>query len=116
MWRWSLGLLACVALQAQSPRELFAAHCAGCHGPAGEGSRGPALKVVTLQRANDVDSLVALLRRGVPGTEMPPTPPETIADQPLRGLANYVLGLRTVNRNPATGKVGRGEDLFRVKG
>lgn len=114
--RWALGFVACVAVWAQTPRELYVAHCAGCHGPSGEGSRGPALKVSALERANDADSLVALLRRGVPGTEMPAIAAETVADQPLRALAAYVLGLRTNNRDAASGRLGRGAELFRAKG
>src|SRR5205823_12335690 len=80
------------------------------------GSRGPSLKVSALQRANDADSLIALLRRGIPGTEMPAIAPELVADQPLRALAGYVLSLRTAGRAGATGKLGRGEELFRGKG
>src|SRR4249920_3763232 len=95
MRRWLVALFACFSLSAQTPRSLYTAHCAGCHGPAGEGSRGPALRVAALQRANDVESLVALLRGGIPGTEMPATAPRVIADQPLRALAAYVLSLRT---------------------
>src|SRR5437588_1222216 len=102
MRRWAAGLVACLAISAQTPREFFASHCAGCHGPGGEGSRGPSLRVSTLRHANDVDSMVALLRRGIPGTEMPPTAAETIADEPLRALAIYVLGLRTANRDAAS--------------
>src|SRR5207244_3511203 len=80
------GILTCMALaaDAQTPRELFRAHCAGCHGRAGEGSRGPSLKVAALKRANDTDALVALLRRGIPGTEMAAIAPELVADAPLR--------------------------------
>src|SRR5882672_6883175 len=82
MRRCFVGLLACLSLSAQTPRNLYQSHCSGCHGPAGEGSRGPALRVAALQRANDVESLVALLRRGVPGTEMPATAQQVIADEP----------------------------------
>ncbi len=107
--------MACFSLSAQAPRDLYVAHCAGCHGPSGEGSRGPALKTAATQRANDVASMMALLRRGIPGTEMSAVARETIADEPLRALATYVLGLRTDVRS-ASGRVARGADLFRVKG
>ena len=98
------------------PRDLYVARCAGCHGPSGEGSRGPALNVAVLQRANDLDSLVFLLRRGIPGTEMPATAVETVADEPLRALAIYVLGLRTNKPGAAPGRLARGAELFRTKG
>src|SRR5215467_635223 len=101
MRRWLLGAIACVSLSAQTPRELYLAHCAGCHGPSGEGSRGPALKVASLKRANDTASLISLLRAGVPGTEMAAIARDTIADEPLRALAGYVLGLRTGTRDAA---------------
>src|SRR5450432_4253318 len=108
MLRCWFGLLAALALSAQTPRELFQAHCAGCHGLAGDGSRGPALKVAALQRANDIDALAA----------------SAVADQPLRELAAYVLGLRISAGQAATGapltaagqRLGRGGELFRTKG
>src|SRR5438876_2862567 len=106
MRRWALGVIAWVSPSA-TPRDLYLAHCAGCHGPSGEGSRGPALKVAALQRANDPASLTFLLRRGIPGTEMPAIAQETIADEPLRGLATYVLGLRTSTRDATSGRLGR---------
>jgi putative heme-binding domain-containing protein len=116
MRRCLVGLLACLAVRAQTPRSLYQAHCAGCHGPAGEGSRGPALRVAALARANDLESLVALLRRGIPGTEMPATAPQAIADEPLRALAGYVLSLRTNSGDADSTHAGRGAELFRGKG
>jgi len=116
MPRWALGLMACISLSAQTPRDLYVAHCAGCHGPSGEGSRGPSLKAAALQHTNDPDSLVALLRRGIPGTEMPAIALETVADGPLRALAAYVLGLRTNTKEAASGYLDRGAELFRTKG
>jgi putative heme-binding domain-containing protein len=116
MRRCLVAFLACLPLSAQTPRSLYQVHCAGCHGPAGEGSRGPALRVASLPHANDVESLVALLRRGVPGTEMPATSPQVIADRPLLDLAAYVLALRTAPAEAASTPAGRGAALFRDKG
>jgi cytochrome c oxidase cbb3-type subunit III len=116
MRRCLVAILACFSVSAQTPRSLYQAHCAGCHGPAGEGSRGPALRVAALQHANDLDSLVALLRRGIPGSEMPATAPQVIADEPLRALAAYVLGLRTTRGDTAPTPAGRGAALFRGRG
>jgi putative heme-binding domain-containing protein len=74
------------------------------------------LRAKALQRAHDLESLVALLRRGVPGTEMAAIAPQSIADEPLRTLAAYVLSLRADGGDtPSTG-VGRGASLFRGKG
>src|SRR5262245_47807232 len=116
MRRCPVALLACVAALAQTPRVLYQSHCAGCHGPAGEGSRGPSLRASALERANDADSLVALLRRGIPGTEMAAVPSEVIADEPLRALAGYVLSLRANTGAALSTAAGRGAALFRGKG
>jgi cytochrome c oxidase cbb3-type subunit III len=50
---------------------LFAGECASCHGPGGEGGRGPPLAVPRLTRAADWESLLKLIGGGVEGTEMP---------------------------------------------
>lgn len=111
-----LGAWVALTLCAQTPRDLFQAHCAGCHGPAGEGSRGPALKVAALQRTNDLEGLINLLRRGIPGTEMSAIAPQAINDSRLRALAGYVLGLRTTAATPASARLARGREFFRTKG
>ena len=59
---------------------------------------------------------MALLRRGIPGTEMPATVPQVIADEPLRALAGYVLSLRTRPGDRPSTPAGRGAELFRGKG
>jgi len=41
---------------------------------------------------------------------------EAIADEPLRALAGYVLGLRTGTSDAASGKLARGAELFRNQG
>src|SRR5690348_14829201 len=51
---------------------LFGSDCAVCHGPGGEGDRGPALAVPKLARAADFQSLCKLIGKGVEGTEMRP--------------------------------------------
>src|ERR1051326_6234903 len=110
-------LLLCVALlPAQSPADLYQRRCAGCHGPSGEGSRGPALRVPALKLVNDAESLVALLRRGVPGTEMAAIPASVINDQAARALADYVLAFRTVSGSGLSGAAALGEKLFRTRG
>jgi putative heme-binding domain-containing protein len=116
MWRMAFLLVASMPLAAQPASETFRLHCAACHGPAGEGSRGPALRVPALKRANDTDSLVALLRRGVPGTEMPAIAPEAVPDDALRALVGYVLAMRTGRNDKASAQTGRGAELFRGKG
>ena len=56
---------------AQPGRQLFQRECAGCHGPGGEGGRGPTLATPKLLRAPDLTALLQIIDDGVPGTEMP---------------------------------------------
>jgi mono/diheme cytochrome c family protein len=51
--------------------ELYADNCAACHGEGGEGNVGPALNSRTLLKTTADDTLVSLIRTGVPGTVMP---------------------------------------------
>src|SRR5215472_12009847 len=116
MLRYVLGMLACASLSAQTPQEMYLARCSGCHGASGEGSRGPALRASTLQHAKDAQSLMALLRRGIPGTEMPALPEEVVPDEALRRLAVYVLGLGASGKEAIAEIAPGGAALFRVKG
>src|SRR5690349_10986554 len=52
-------------------RRLFETHCAPCHGPRGEGGKGPTLAQPSLPRASDDASLLRIIRGGIDGTEMP---------------------------------------------
>src|SRR5579864_200336 len=50
---------------------LFTTHCASCHGPNGEGGKGPTLAQPNLPRASDDESLKRIITSGIQGTEMP---------------------------------------------
>src|SRR5438105_5324633 len=52
-------------------KQLFLGHCAPCQGPAGDGGKGANLARPVLPRGADDQSLFRVLRRGIPGTEMP---------------------------------------------
>lgn len=98
-----------VASGADSGERLFAIHCAPCHGPAGEGGRGPTLAVPRLPRANDDDALAKLITLGIPGTQMPGT--RMTADERTQ-LVTYV---RTLGRSApplAGGNRDNGERIF----
>ncbi len=114
MWRavtWMLaggwGLLA-----AESPGVLFRAHCAPCHGPQGEGGRGPGLAVRTLPRAPDDAALSAIIALGIPGTEMPAT---RMTPEENRSLVGYIRGLYRPQQTRVGGDAGKGERLFWTK-
>jgi cytochrome c oxidase cbb3-type subunit III len=92
---------------------LFARSCAGCHGPAGEGGKGPSLAVPQLYRATDRETLATVIRRGIEGTEMPST---RLADEDARVLADFVLQLGRRPREPLPGDPQRGAELYRASG
>ncbi len=74
-----LALLPGVAAAGQAPPEerqrellyLLRQDCGSCHGMTLKGGLGPALLPEALS-GRDVDTLAEIIRRGVPGTPMPP--------------------------------------------
>lgn len=92
-------------------RKLFAAHCAACHGQQGEGGRGA--RLTTLTRASDDDSLFNLIRKGIPGTEMPPAP---LNDDQIRDVAVFVRSLHRDSTLPAPTGGARGAQIYRQSG
>src|SRR5436309_1435728 len=82
-------------------KKLFEVHCALCHGPKGEGGRGPLLAQAKLRRANDDTDLVRILERGIRGTEMPGA--DTMTPHEVRQTAGYVRSLGKVPAKPVPG-------------
>src|SRR5260370_4848934 len=78
--------------------KLVQVHCALCHGPKGEGGRGPMLTRAKLSRAPDDAMLLKILVDGIPGTEMPGA--EAMSDRQIRHTASYVRSLGKVALNP----------------
>jgi putative heme-binding domain-containing protein len=91
--------------------KLFAAHCAACHGPQGEGGRG--VKLTTLTRASDDKSLFNIIRKGIPGTEMPPAP---LKDGQIRDVVVFVRSLRRDSSLAAASGSPQGEQIYRQAG
>jgi putative heme-binding domain-containing protein len=94
----------------------FRANCAYCHGIDAKGARGPDLTNVFASTAGRTDEgLFHLIRRGIPGTEMPPAgvflqEPETW---------KTILYLRTLAApapaEPPRGNAENGEKIFRAR-
>src|SRR5689334_17811272 len=74
------------ASEADEGRRIFQARCAVCHGPAGEGGRGP-----TLRPGRSDQDLAALVRTGIPGSEMPAA--TGLSDAQVAGLVAFVQEL-----------------------
>ena len=127
--RGALALLMCcaVALSAQietpqrnpytaeadvaQGKRIFQGHCAGCHGPGGEGGRGAILARPKLTRATDDAALFQILKDGIPGTEMPPAP--ELTNHEKWQVAGFVKTLGRVDVSKGIpGNASRGARLF----
>lgn len=64
---------------------LYAARCAACHGPSGEGGTGPAM---TLDRFDSASEVAAFVSAGVPG-RMPGFATRLSPDE-INAIAEYV--------------------------
>lgn len=97
----------------QQGRRLFDGRCAGCHGKGGVGDRGSNLAQPTLVHASDDASLFRVIRRGIPGTEMPST--HLATEREIWQLAAYVRSLGRQPMEKVTGNAAAGGSLFRGK-
>ncbi len=92
---------------------LFQAHCAGCHGPKGEGGSGPTLAAPTLTRAPTDEALFNVIAEGLPGTEMPRS--RLDRDQ-IKQIAAFVRRLGQLPPERVAGDSQRGKELYLTKG
>ena len=95
-------------------QKLFAVHCALCHGPKGEGGRGPTLAQVKLRLAPDDAALVRVIEDGVPGTDMPGA--DVLSGHEVRQTAAFVRSLGKVAVKAVPGNPAVGAEIFRGKG
>jgi putative heme-binding domain-containing protein len=107
-----IALFPALLCAADAP-DLFRAHCAPCHGPKGDGGRGANLAVRKLVHAPDDDALSAVIRDGIPGTQMPGT--RMTADE-NRALVAFVRALGQKAAAHVEGNPASGESLFWNKG
>jgi cytochrome c oxidase cbb3-type subunit III len=115
MWRICFGLLAAVSIlpAAETGEALFRLHCSPCHGPKGEGGRGPKLAVRRLPRAADDAALADIIANGIPGTQMPNT---RMTDTERAQLIAFVRDLGRVQPVQVPGDRANGERIFWAKG
>jgi len=92
---------------------MFRNRCAGCHGPDAHGYLGPDLTAFWTNGGTD-DRMFAIVRRGVPGTEMIGADPQRVLDRDIWQTIAYLRTLGTVSAAVATGDAASGERLFRA--
>ena len=86
-----LGLMSGISFAAEDGAAIYKTKCAGCHGAAGEGKVGPALKGTALTNAQIEDALL----KGAAGKKAPHAKPIAglTADQ-AAAVATYVKSLK----------------------
>jgi len=95
-------------------RTIFGAVCANCHGPDGNLISGIDFSRGQLRRPYSDQELSQIVRRGIPGTPMPPTEmPEEQAGRVVAYLRSMSKGLRETT---AAGDRARGRAVFDGKG
>jgi putative heme-binding domain-containing protein len=94
-------------------QKIFEQQCVTCHGPKGEGERGPTLAQPNLARATDNQTLMQIVARGIPNTEM-------VGGRLKAGEAPYLAAyVRSLGRRPiekVPGDPQKGAELFKTKG
>jgi putative heme-binding domain-containing protein len=93
--------------------KLYQGHCSPCHGPHGDGGRGANLAQPKLRRAGNPDDLYRVVRRGIPGTEMPSAWQMNEIEVWL--VTNYVETLGKREPEGVPGDPVAGERLYRGK-
>lgn len=97
-----------------SGKKLFENQCGLCHGPRGEGGRGPVLAKPRLARAAGDAALVRIIENGIPGTEMPGA--NAMSEREVRQTAAYVRSLGRLRPESVPGDAAAGAAVYRGKG
>src|SRR4030088_2670192 len=98
----------------ETGQKLFQNNCALCHGPKGEGGRGPMLTNAKLSRAPNDAALVKVIEDGIRGTEMPGA--DVMSEREVRQTAAYVRSLGKTPVIPVPGNPALGAEIYRGKG
>jgi PQQ-dependent dehydrogenase (methanol/ethanol family) len=77
-------------------QKLFAATCQTCHGPDGQGDRGPSLRRASFTHGEADTDIFTTIHDGVRSTQMPPF--DDLRDEQIWQLVTYIQSLR----RPAT--------------
>jgi putative heme-binding domain-containing protein len=93
---------------------LFVTVCSGCHGPNGEGGRGPNLTEAGNTRQAGNREIFDWIQKGIPGTDMPPS---ALPDEQVWQLAAFVRNLSASAYDQLlSGDPDAGREIFFGKG
>ena len=95
-------------------RKTFVNSCSGCHGPNGEGGRGPNLVQGRQVKRGTDNQLFASIQKGLPGTDMPPT---KLTDDQTWQVVAFIRALSMpASEMPIAGNAEAGRAIFFGKG
>ena len=103
------AVLAAQSAQMEQGKRLFESQCGSCHGPLGNGGKGANLAQPQLRRATSDQALQSIIRRGIPGTEMPGS---FLTPSQVSSIAAYVRTLGRVEPEQIPGDAGRGAETY----
>ena len=89
------------AMDSAEGKKVFDSQCAWCHGNEGDGGTGPNLHG-KLRHATNYQSIVDIITKGIPGTDMPSFN-STLTERASRQAAAYVQSLSRVTMRPVAG-------------
>jgi cytochrome c oxidase cbb3-type subunit 3 len=95
-------------------KKLYEGFCSLCHGQTGTGGKGPNLAQPTLSRAPDDERLVAVIKDGIRGTEMPGF--WQFTDREAKDVAAYVRSLGRIAPETLPGDPAHGKALYASRG
>ena len=90
--------------------KLYLRSCAGCHGADGSGGRGPNLVRRPLWHPLSDDKIFQVVRKGIPGADMPPT--ELTDDETWQLVAFLHALIGPAAENPVAGDVAAGAEVY----
>jgi putative heme-binding domain-containing protein len=94
----------------EAGRKLFVSGCAACHGPEGQGGRGPNLREKVFWHNSDDEALYSAIKKGIPDGGMPPA---NLPDDQVWQLVAFVRSLTSpAFETFAPGNPKSGESLF----
>jgi predicted CxxxxCH...CXXCH cytochrome family protein len=91
----------------------IADNCAGCHGPKGEGGKGPNLAMSRMARSPAEEELIKVITDGIDGTQMPTS---RLDQGQIKEVAAFVQHLGVLNPEVVPGNAKKGEQLYFSKG
>jgi putative heme-binding domain-containing protein len=97
--------------QIAAGEQLYSMACSACHGPEGEGGRGPNLVIGPAAQNKRPTQIYYSIKNGVPGSDMPPY--GSMPNEQLWQLTAFVSSLsRPAYEMDIPGDVKAGEELF----